>query len=147
LLVQPGVTAELELDAAPGARYPATVTAVDLLPTPSARGGVAYRVRLTVQAGRTVAGTAAPSPRPGMSAVAQLQVGEALGTVAVPAAAVLRIGDADMVWTVQDGRATRVPVTVGVQGRDLVEIVSGLRPGDRIVVRGADRVTERQRLP
>jgi multidrug efflux pump subunit AcrA (membrane-fusion protein) len=52
-----------------------------------------------------------------------------------------------VVWAVRDGRATRTPVTVGVQGRDLVEIVAGLRPGDRIVVAGADRVTEGQRLP
>lgn len=147
LLVEPGVTAELELDAAPGARYPATVTAVDLLPTPSARGGVAYRVRLTVQAGSAADGTAAPPPRPGMSAVAALRVGEAVGAVAVPAAAVLRLGDADVVWAVRDGRAVRTPVTVGVQGRDVVEIASGLQPGDRIVVRGADRVTEGQRLP
>ncbi|MPZ26323.1 MAG: HlyD family efflux transporter periplasmic adaptor subunit [Micromonosporaceae bacterium] len=147
LLVEPGVGAEVELDAAPGARYPATVTAVDLLPTPSARGGVAYGVRLTLQAGRSGDGTAAPSPRPGMSAVAHLRVGEAVGTVAVPAAAVLRVADADVVWAVQDGQAVRIPVTLGVQGRDVVEIVSGLRPGDRIVVRGADRVTEGQRLP
>jgi multidrug efflux pump subunit AcrA (membrane-fusion protein) len=147
LLVAPGIAAEVELDAAPEVRYQATVTAVDLLPTPSARGGVAYGVRLTLGAGRAPDGGAAPVPRPGMSAVAHLRVAEAVGTVAVPAAAVLRVEGADVVWAVRDGRATRTPVTVGVQGRDLVEIVAGLRPGDRIVVAGADRVTEGQRLP
>src|SRR5204862_7049868 len=38
--VRPGVLANAELDAAPGATYPATVVAVDLSPTQSARGGV-----------------------------------------------------------------------------------------------------------
>lgn len=149
LLVEPGVAAEVELDAAPGARYAATVTAVDLLPTPSARGGVAYGVRLDLGAGHWVDGTAAPPPRPrpGMSAVAHLRVAEATGAVAVPAAAVLRVDAGEVVWAVRDGRAVRTPVTVGVQGRDVVEIAAGLRPGDRIVVRGADRVTDGQRLP
>jgi multidrug efflux pump subunit AcrA (membrane-fusion protein) len=146
LLVEPGVAAEVELDAAPGARYPATVTAVDLLPTPSQRGGVAYGVRLRLAEGRWPDGSAAPSPRPGMSAVAHLRVREATAAVAVPAGAVLRLDGVDVVWTVRDGRAVRTPVTVGVQGPDLVQVVAGLRPGDRIVVRGADLVSEGQRL-
>jgi hypothetical protein len=40
-----------------------------------------------------------------------------------------------------------VPVTVGVTGEDLVEIVAGLELGQRIVVTGADRVSEGQELP
>jgi len=148
LLVEAGVTtAEVELDALPGARYAATVTAVDVLPTPSERGGVAYGVRLRLGDGTRPDGTAAPAPRPGMSAVAHLRVAEATGTVAVPAAAVLRVDGTDVVWAVRDGRATRTPVTVGVQGPDLVEITAGLRPGDQLVVRGADLVSEGQRLP
>jgi multidrug efflux pump subunit AcrA (membrane-fusion protein) len=148
LLVEAGVTtAEVELDALPGASYPARVTAVDVLPTPSERGGVAYGVRLRLGDGTRPDGTAAPAPRPGMSAVAHLRVAEATGTVAVPAAAVLRVDGTDVVWAVRDGRATRTPVTVGVQGPDLVEVTAGLRPGDQLVVRGADLVSEGQRLP
>ncbi|HEY8474076.1 MAG TPA: HlyD family efflux transporter periplasmic adaptor subunit [Natronosporangium sp.] len=146
LLVEPGVDAEVELDAAPGARYEATVTAVDLLPTPSDRGGVAYRVRLDLGDGQLPDGAPAPPPRPGMSAVAHLRVAEATGVVAVPAAAILRVDGTDVVWLVRDGRAVRTPVTVGVQGPELVEIVAGLRPGDRIVVSGADLVSEGDRV-
>jgi multidrug efflux pump subunit AcrA (membrane-fusion protein) len=146
LLVEPGIDAEVELDAAPGARYRAAVTAVDLLPTPSDRGGVAYGVRLRLAEGSWPDGSAAPTPRPGMSAVAHLRVAEAADTPAVPAAAILRVDGTDVVWAVRDGRAVRTPVTVGVQGPDLVEIVAGLRPGDRIVVSGADQVSEGDRL-
>jgi len=52
LLVSPGVPANVELDAAPGAGYPAIVQNVDLLPTTSTSGGVAYRVRLSLGPGR-----------------------------------------------------------------------------------------------
>lgn len=147
LLVEAGVAGEVELDAALGARYDATVAAVDLLPTTSPRGGIAYRVRLSLGNGRLPDGTAAPRPRPGMSAIAHLQVREARAALAVPAAAVLRIDGSDVVWVVRDGRASRTTVRLGVQGRDLVEIEDGLTVGDRVVVRGADLVTEGQQLP
>jgi HlyD family secretion protein len=147
LLVEPGQPAEVELDAAPGVRYEATVGAIDLLPTPSPRGGVAYRVRLDLGDGTWPDGRSAPTPRPGMSAVVHLRVREAIGTLAVPAAAVLRVDGADVVWVARDGRAERAEVRVGVQGQELVQILTGLGVNDRIVVRGADRVAEGQRLP
>jgi HlyD family secretion protein len=141
LLVEAGVAAEIELDAAPGAAYPATVKAVDLLPTTSARGGVSYRVRLDLGEGSYPdSGEAAPTPRPGMSAVIRLKVRQATGAVTVPASAVVTADGKDTVWTVRDGRYTAVPVRLGVQGEDTVQIVSGVGAGERVVVAGADRV-------
>lgn len=147
-LVKRGVKAEVELDAVPGARYTATVAGVDLTPTQSARGGVAYRARLTLGAGTLAGGErTAPRPRPGMSAVADLQVGTARDAVSVPAAAVVRDGDRDAVWVVDGQRAHRRPVLVGTQGEDVVAITTGLAAGERVVVRGADTVREGQELP
>jgi HlyD family secretion protein len=147
ILVAPGVAARVELDAAPGASYDSVVKTVDVLPTTSARGGVAYRVRLSLGTGRYSDGRAAPAPRPGMSAVAHLSVRQAHGVVTVPAAAVFTVDGHDAVWLDRDGHAVRTAVDVGVQGQDQVEIRSGVRAGDRIVVRGADRVRPGQSLP
>ncbi|MEU2615515.1 HlyD family efflux transporter periplasmic adaptor subunit [Micromonospora sp. NPDC007271] len=146
LLVRAGLSAAVELDAVTGATYDATVRSVDVLPTSSARGGVTYRVRLGLGAGRLGEGEPAPTPRPGMNAVVHLRVREAAGAVAVPASAVFSDDGRDAVWVLRDGRADRVPVTVGVQGQDLVQIVSGVRAGDRVVVRGTDRVHDGQEL-
>ena len=147
LLVTAGVRAQVELDAAPGATYEAAVGSVDILPTTSARGGVAYHVRLTLGPGRYSDGRPAPTPRPGMSAVAHLAVREAHDAVTVPAAAVVRADGRDAVWVVRDGKASRVVVTLGVQGPDKVQVVSGVVPGDRVVVKGADRVKPGQTVP
>ncbi|MDI6100021.1 HlyD family efflux transporter periplasmic adaptor subunit [Actinoplanes sp. NEAU-A12] len=142
LLIKEGVAADVELDAAPGAVYPATVTAIDLLPTTSARGGVSYKVRLELAAGNYPdSGEDAPTPRPGMSAVTRLKVRQASGAVTVPASAVVSTDGKDAVWTVRDGRFAAVPVRLGVQGEDTVQIVSGVRAGERVVVAGADQVT------
>ncbi|PTA42552.1 efflux RND transporter periplasmic adaptor subunit, partial [Micromonospora sp. RP3T] len=146
LLVRAGVPASVELDAVTGATYEATVRSVDVLPTSSARGGVTYRVRLDLGAGQ-LGEEAAPAPRPGMNAVVRLRVREATDAVAVPASAVFSADGRDAVWVLRGGRADRVPVTVGVQGQDLVQIVDGVRAGDRVVVRGADQVRDGQELP
>ncbi len=147
LLVREGGTATAELDAATGATYAATVRAVDLLPTTSARGGVSYRIRLDLGGGTLADGTDAPTPRPGMSAVVRLRVREATDTVTVPASAVISADGRDTVWAVRGGRAERVPVTLGVQGEDVVEVATGLGDGQRIVIGGADQVRPGQELP
>jgi HlyD family secretion protein len=146
LLVHRGVRASAELDAVPGAEYPATVQAIDLTPTTSSRGGVSYRVRLSLGRGKLPDGSAAPVPRPGMSAVADLQVRTARNAVSVPSSAVIRVGNADAVWVIEGGRAHQRTVRVGTQGEDLVAVTDGLRVGERVVVRGADKVADGQDL-
>lgn len=147
LLVKAGGPATVELDAATGASYPATVRSIDQLPTTSARGGVSYRVRLDLGKGANDDGSAAPVPRPGMSAVVRLRVREAQDAVTVPASAVVDADGRSTVWAVRGGRAERVPVTLGVQGEDAVQVTDGLTDGQRIVVSGADQVRAGQELP
>ncbi|MET8527765.1 efflux RND transporter periplasmic adaptor subunit [Micromonospora sp. NPDC005172] len=146
LLVKPGVTATVELDAVTGASYDATVRSVDVLPTSSAQGGVTYRVRLALGAGKLAEDEPAPTPRPGMNAIVHLRVREAADAVTVPASAVFSADGRDAVWVVRDGKADRAAVTVGVQGADLVQILNGVQAGDRIVVRGTDQVRDGQEV-
>ena len=81
-----------------------------------------------------------------MSAVVDLRVRTAKQAVSVPATAVFRVQDRDAVW-VAEGRLLRQRVvTLGAQGEDLVQVTSGVKPGDRVVVSGADRVRDGQRL-
>jgi multidrug efflux pump subunit AcrA (membrane-fusion protein) len=145
MLVSPGITAEVELDAAPGFRYEAVVRSVDLLPTPSARGGAAYRIRLSF-ADPAEGSEPLPTPRPGMSAVAHLRARTATGAVVVPASAVFTADGSDAVWVVRDGVAAQQKVSVGVQGEELVQVLTGISPGERVVVRGIDQVRSGQEL-
>lgn len=147
LLVAPGLAATVEFDAATGATYDARVHAVDVLPAAGAGAGVSYRVRLALADGRYPDGRPAPAPRPGMSAVAHLRVRQADDAVTVPAAAVFSTEGRDNVWLVRSGRAERVPVTVGVEGAELVQILDGVQPGQQLVVRGTDRVRTGQQVP
>ena len=82
-----------------------------------------------------------------MSAVARLQVREAVDVIAVPAAAVFRDGTGEAVWVVEGGVVERRAVTLGAQGVDTLEILTGLGEGETVVVRGADQVRAGQTLP
>ncbi len=146
LTVRTGVKADIQLDAVPGDTYPGTVTSIDLAPTTSSRGGVSYVVRLALGPGRTSQGAAAPVPRPGMSAVVDLHVLSVANAVAVPAAAVFRDDAGDAVWVVDGSTAHRRDVVLGAQGDTTIQVSSGLKVGDRIVVKGADHVSEGQQV-
>jgi len=77
--------------------------------------------------------------RPGMSATATVPVGETGGTIlTVPVAAVQRVRNEWCVFLPKDANHFEIR-RIG-RGRDLgseVEVLSGLRPGDKIVVDGA----------
>jgi hypothetical protein len=81
-----------------------------------------------------------------MSAVVDLQVRTAEDAVAVPSASVVRDGSADAVFVVESGRAVRREIRVGAQGEDLVQVLAGLEPGARVVVRDADRLRDGQQV-
>jgi len=144
LLVKPGTPATVEVDAVPDATYKGEVSSVELAPTTSARGGVSYRVRVTLLPGRTADDQPAASPRPGMSAVVNFAVRSATSVLSVPSAAVVRVGGKDAVFVVRDGKARSRPITVGAAGVDRVEVLRGLSEGDRVVVRDGDRLRDGQ---
>ncbi|XVQ86579.1 efflux RND transporter periplasmic adaptor subunit [Microbispora siamensis] len=146
LLVRRGTPAEVEFDAVTGATYTATVTGVGVTPKEGATGGVSYPVRLRLGRGAYDDGSAAPAPKPGMSAVVRLAVRRSENATAVPASAIVTSGRETIVWAVRDGRAERRVVRLGAQGDAVVEILSGLSPGERVVVKGADAVRPGQSL-
>ncbi|WP_181019664.1 efflux RND transporter periplasmic adaptor subunit [Nonomuraea typhae] len=147
LLVKPGAKAEVELDAVPGATYTAKVAGIGVTPLQSSTGGVSYPVRLTLGPGTFDDSTAAPAPKPGMSAVARLIVRESPAAVSVPASAIVTSGRESVVWAATaNGAAQRRVVKLGAQGEAVVEVLSGLTVGERVVVKGADSVRQGQQL-
>jgi len=58
----------------------------------------------------------------------------------------LEIGGGNLAYFVEDGIAERRPIRTGALSLDAVEIVSGARPGDQIVVTGSDSFHDAQRI-
>lgn len=127
--IRVGETARITFAALPGRTFTGDVSFIGRTVDPQSRT-VPVRVEM-------------PNPdgllRPGMAATAWLPVGDERGVLlAVPAAALQRVRDRWCVFLPRDGSTFEIR-PVG-RGRDLageVEIVSGLKAGDTVVVDGA----------
>ena len=71
--------------------------------------------------------------RPGMYATAHILLQERPDVYVLPPSAIVRDGGHAFCWTVQDGRAVRTPITLGLQVGNDVEVTSGLKPDDVVV--------------
>ena len=73
---------------------------------------------------------------PNASVNVQIVTGEKHGALAVPRAALFRDGDRRFVYRLEDGRARRREVTIGLIGVNDVEITNGLRDNDVVILPG-----------
>ncbi len=81
--------------------------------------------------------------RPGMFARIRVDLGTRPDSVLVPERAVTELQGKNFVWVVgSDNKATQRPVLVGTQFGESLMILEGLKPGERIVVEGLQKVRE-----
>lgn len=93
--------------------------------------------RITLENARTV--------RAGMYAEAEIVLAER-EALAVPVTALNVLAGEFSVLVVTDGVAHRVPVTIGIRDRGLIEIVSGLTEGQQVVTKAAAFVRDGDRV-
>jgi HlyD family secretion protein len=145
-LVKPEQPAQVELDAFPTATFDATVRRVAVAPTAgqSAAGGVTYQVDLVLG---EADGPGQPVPRVGMTATAAIEVRRAVGKLSVAGSALVGRAGGQAVFVVEGGKVRLRPVQVAADGEDRVAIAAGLREGERVVSRGAERLRDGQDWP
>lgn len=81
--------------------------------------------------------------RPGMFCRATLIFGRKEGILIEDIAVQKQVGTAErFVYVVRDGRAERRTVSVGRQIGNRIDILSGVRPGEQVVVSGASRLSD-----
>ncbi|MGI5291775.1 efflux RND transporter periplasmic adaptor subunit [Nonomuraea polychroma] len=120
-----GQSATITFDALPGVSATGEVTLIEPVATTS-NNVVQYPVTVTfTEVPRQV--------RLGQTATVEVVVGRADDVVTVPSTAVSTSGGQTTVTLLKDGRQTRTPVEVGVQGATLTEITSGVSEGDQLV--------------
>lgn len=81
--------------------------------------------------------------RPGMYAQVQVDLGRRDDAVTIPRQALAEErGGAQYVWVVKGDAAHKQNLTLGLQGRQRVEVLSGLNGGEDIVLRGGEKLKE-----
>lgn len=80
--------------------------------------------------------------RPGMFIEARLATTQRDSAVVIPEDAVQPLRTSNVVWAVVDGKASRREVQLGARERGMVEILSGVKAGEVVVVGGLERMAE-----
>jgi membrane fusion protein, multidrug efflux system len=126
-VLRPGLAVRAASPAWPGRSFAGTVAAVDPGADPATRAIAAVAVL--------------PNPdralRPGMALTIELIAERLDDAVVVPERAVVVQGGQAAVWTLADGKAVRVPVTIGQRLPDGIHLSAGLAAGTAVVVAGS----------
>ena len=83
---------------------------------------------------------------PNASVNVQIVTGEKAGALAIPRAALFRDGEKRFVYRLEDGRARRQDVSVGLVGLNDVEITAGLKDNDTVILPGTVPLSEGARV-
>ena len=73
-------------------------------------------------------------------APAGIETGAVRDRIVVPKAAVRTDADGTYVWVARDDTAQRRPVKTGAETGDQIEITAGVNAGEKVVVRGAEKL-------
>jgi membrane fusion protein (multidrug efflux system) len=124
--VKPGDEVSFTLQAFPDEVFRGKVTVVSPVVDVNGRS-------ITIQAS-----VANPGERlkPGMFADVTLSLVRHGDAIVIPEQAVVPQGGRDLVFRIVDGKATPVPVRLGVRQEGVVEVVEGLAAGDTVVTAG-----------
>ena len=132
IALRPGQTVAFTVAAEPGRIFNAQVDFIDPV--------VQTANRTIMVKGR------APNPnrvlRPGMFIEARLATATRMNAIVVPEDAVQPLRTANVVWVVDGGKASRRVVQLGARSQGVVEIVSGVKAGELVVVGGLERMAE-----
>ena len=132
-LVSEGDLVEVRVAPFPDEVFPATVAVISPTIDPRTR---TLRVKARVE-------NSERRLRPGLFARADLGVAERKGVVMVPEDAILLRADGTVLFRMSGANEVeRLAVETGVREDGLVEVVAGLVPGDRVVVRGQSQLVD-----
>lgn len=130
--VRPGQPIEAVSAAFPGTPFRGTIDTIDAVVDPNTRA-IMVRARLPNPDGRL---------RPGMMMTVGIET-QPRTALAVPELAIIGEGDTRYVYVVdEEGAARRKAVRTGIRQAGHIEIVEGLRPGERVVTEGVVKLAE-----
>jgi RND family efflux transporter MFP subunit len=130
--VRPGATAFLTLDEFPGKTFTGTIARNSNSIDPASRT-LLVEVDVDNRTGALL---------PGAYVSVHLKLPQSTGAVMLPANTLLFRSEGLRVGVVRNGRAALVPVTIGRDYGNSVEVVSGLQPTDPVIVNPSDSLID-----
>ena len=77
---------------------------------------------------------------PGLVGIVKVESQKTKEDIVIPAKCILLKPDGHTVWVVEQGKAVRKPITVDGYQADGVRVLSGLQPGDSLIMEGYQKL-------
>jgi multidrug efflux pump subunit AcrA (membrane-fusion protein) len=132
-LIKPGMMVKIHTEAYPDITFEGKVTQINSALELSTR---------TLQVEIYIPNTDS-SLKPGMFSKIDMTLLEKPQALFIPREAVLQEEGKPFVFVVEGVQALRKPVVLGYEQEDLIEVLDGLKEGDRVVVRGQESLKDR----
>lgn len=132
LLVEKGAKVKVKADAGAGQEYEGTVTAIGAQADPTLKFDVEIEVK----------NSADNNLRAGMYGTASFEAAEQRDALLLPRGAIVGSIQNPSVYVVKDGKAYTQKVSVGTVTQDQVEILEGVKPGEKVVQSGQINLRE-----
>ena len=131
--IQKGMPVDIGVDAQPGKIIKGSITIVSPTINPETRTG---EVEIHIKNDEKML-------RAGMFARVNIHLGKKKATV-VSRDAIMRIPGTGgkFVYVVEDGKAVQKNVKTGIEQEKIIEIASGLKPGEKVIVTGQNQIRE-----
>ncbi|MEQ8413714.1 MAG: efflux RND transporter periplasmic adaptor subunit [Imperialibacter sp.] len=84
--------------------------------------------------------------RPGMFIKAAILSEQRDSTIVIPKETIISRQDGKVVFTVENGIATEKKITTGLENQDVIEVISGLKLNDRLVVTGFETLRNKSKV-
>lgn len=135
--ISPGRPVAVSISAIPGRTFQGHVAAVNPVGTDVGR---LFNVRVALD-------TTSPEIKPGMFAKGLITLRTIPDAIMVPSNAVVPYQNHQVVWVLNGASGVKaLQIQTGLRQGDDVQIVSGLAPGEKLVVRGQDTLTEKSKV-
>lgn len=125
-ILRPGLPVSLTVDAAPGLRFEGSIARISPVIDP---GSGTFRVTCEFRDG-------SGQLKPGMFGRINVVYAERADALTVTRESLIEGDGATSVFVIRDGKAERVPVTLGLLNGGLVEVLDGIEEGDQVVTTG-----------
>jgi RND family efflux transporter MFP subunit len=84
--------------------------------------------------------------RPGMFIKAAIRIEKRDSTIVIPKQTIISRQDGKVVFTVENGIATEKKITTGLENSDVIEVLSGLKINDRLVISGFETLRNKSKV-
>ena len=135
-LVKPGIGAKIQAEAYPGRIFEGKVVRINSALDLTTR---------TLQAEINI-----PNPnhllKPGMFSRIEVILLEKAGALTVLRGALIEEGGKRSVFVVEGNQALQRPITTGIEQDQWVEVLEGLKEGDRVIIKGQESIKDRSKV-